>query len=88
MTPDSQLVDLTCRRVTELADEYLEQRLGVDAHACFEQHLHACTWCMTYVAQLRATLGMLRRLGADNAGIPAGRDKLAVLFRRWKQETP
>ena len=83
----AQLVDLTCRELTERASDYLGQRLQLDAQARFEQHLHACSWCMTYLNQLRSTIGMLRRLG-ESAGPSIGREKLAALFRRWKQESP
>jgi predicted anti-sigma-YlaC factor YlaD len=80
-------VDLSCIDVTARASDYLGQRLPLEAHARFEQHLHACSWCMTYLAQLRSTIGMVRRLG-ESAGAVVGRDKLAALFRRWKQEQP
>ena len=83
----AQLVDLTCREVTDRASDYLGQRLPLDVQARFEQHLHACSWCMTYLTQLRSTIGMVRRLG-DSAGLSIGREKLAALFRRWKQEPP
>ena len=83
----SQLVDLNCRELTEIASEYLGQQLPLEVQARFEQHLHACSWCSTYLTQLRSTIGMLRRFG-ENAGLSIGRERLATLFRRWKQETP
>lgn len=83
----AQQVELTCRTVTERASEYLGQRLPLEVLARFEQHLHACTWCMTYLTQLRSTIAMTRRLG-EGVGEPIGREKLAQLFRRWKQGVP
>ena len=57
------IVSLKCRDVVELARDHLDGRLAPRDAATFEQHLHACSWCMTYMEQLRATIALLAELG-------------------------
>jgi anti-sigma factor RsiW len=82
------VVDITCKEVTEIASDYLSRALDTEERARFEQHLHACTWCMTYLAQLRTTVGFVRLLGEPEVASAETRDKLSELFRRWKQDKP
>lgn len=75
-----EFVDLTCRRVTELAGPYMANSdLTIAQRARFEQHLHACTWCMTYVQQLGQTARAAARL--TDAPTPDTAHLLA-LFRK------
>lgn len=80
------LVALTCKEVTELVTEYMHGDMTVQDRARFEQHLHACTWCMTYLMQMRRTVEWTGRLTT-----PAPRATSAELievFRRWQRERP
>ena len=43
------LVELTCLEVTELMTDYTEAQLAPADRVQFEQHLYACTWCMTLI---------------------------------------
>ena len=78
------IVDLTCQEVTELVTEYMTDTLTAEDRACFEQHLHACTWCMTYLTQMRRTVSWVGQL--QSATEPIVDAKLSEVFRRWRQE--
>lgn len=80
------LVALTCLEVTELANDFLGAELDADERACVEQHLYACTWCMTYLDQLRRTLDWTRQLGATEQASPDAREALLALFQRERSE--
>jgi anti-sigma factor RsiW len=80
------LVALTCKEVTELVTDYTSGELGAEDRARFEQHLHACTWCMTYLNQMRRTSDWMRQLAAPTA--PSTRDALTEMYRNWKREKP
>jgi len=74
------LVDVTCKQVVELVGDYLTTPgLGTRDRARFEQHLHACTWCMDYLQQLEATRRAASKLpvAAEHA-----EPELLALFRR------
>jgi anti-sigma factor RsiW len=86
----ASFVELTCKEVTELVTEYMTGDMTAEDRARFEQHLYACTWCMTYLAQLRRTVDWTSQLGSlgplgqvEEPGVEAA---LAELFRRWKAE--
>jgi hypothetical protein len=78
------LVDLTCKQVTELVTTYMTDDMTVEDRARFEQHLHACTWCMTYLKQMRRTVDWTSQFGSSDE--PRVDHALADLFRRWKRE--
>lgn len=78
----SSLVALTCREVTELVTEYTSGAMRSQDRARFEQHLHACTWCMTYLNQLRRTVEWSGQL--DSPAITVRRAALLDMYRRWK----
>jgi anti-sigma factor RsiW len=80
------LVDLTCQAVTELITEYMEGEMSVEDRVSFEQHLHACTWCMTYLGQMRRTQKLTAQLPAQEA--KADRAALLSLYRDWKRKQP
>ena len=87
MSIDS-VVDVTCKQVTEIASAYLSRALPSEERARFEQHLHGCTWCMTYLDQLRTTVCFVRQLGEPEVANSETRAKLGELFRRWKEQIP
>jgi anti-sigma factor RsiW len=80
-------VELTCKEVTELVTEYMHGELAVADRVRFEQHLHACTWCMTYLTQMRRTVEWTSQLAAPDAAPPSAAAALE-LFRRLKREEP
>ena len=76
-------VELTCRELTELITNYLEERLPEPERIRFEQHLSICPGCVTYLEQMRFTV---KALGArPRGGIPkAIESSLLQAFRNWK----
>jgi hypothetical protein len=75
------LVDVTCKQVTELVSSYLTvSGMTTRDRARFEQHLHACTWCMDYLHQLEQTERAVQQLRANPIEVPEA--ALLTLFRR------
>jgi anti-sigma factor RsiW len=81
-----RFVDLTCRDVTELVTEYMHGALAPAERLRFEQHLHACTWCMTYLKQMRRTVEWTSQLATP--AVAASRTTALELFRRYNREQP
>src|ERR1051326_8259003 len=48
--------ELTCKELTELITDYLEERLSQADRIRFEQHLSLCPGCGAYVDQMRITI--------------------------------
>jgi predicted anti-sigma-YlaC factor YlaD len=82
----TSLVELTCKEVTELVTDYMHGEFTAEDRLRFEQHLYACTWCMTYLNQMRRTVEWTSQLAAPNT--PASRANVLQLFRRWNREEP
>ena len=78
------LVALTCQEVVELVTDYTSGELVAEDRVRFEQHLHACTWCMTYLKQMKRTVDLTRQLAEPTPS--ATREALSEVFRRWKRE--
>jgi anti-sigma factor RsiW len=75
---------ITCQDVVELVTDYLEHALDVADTSLFEQHLNRCDGCVTYVDQMRVTVGAVGRVGEED--LPAEtRDRLLTTFRDWKR---
>jgi hypothetical protein len=72
--------DVRCREVVELVTDFLEGALAVDRRDVFERHLAMCTWCQTYMDQMRATLEVTGRIREDEVP-PELVDSLAAAFR-------
>jgi anti-sigma factor RsiW len=66
---------MTCQELVELVTE---QR------ARFDQHLKACPYCVTYMDQMRTTIGALGRLTEQQLTDQA-RTELLAAFRDWKR---
>ena len=47
----------TCREVVELVTDYLEGQLAPGERERFEMHLAICEPCVTYLEQIRLTIG-------------------------------
>jgi RNA polymerase sigma-70 factor, ECF subfamily len=80
------LVELTCQSLTELVTEYMHGTLSEEECVHFEQHLHACTWCMTYLAQMRRTIALSARTPGPEQ--PVDRAALLDLYRDWQRSRP
>ena len=75
--------ELTCKELTELITDYLEERLQHSDVIRFEQHLSVCPGCVAYLDQMRA---IVKALGAEPPLEipPAIESDLLQVFRRWK----
>jgi predicted anti-sigma-YlaC factor YlaD len=80
------LVDLTCQAVTELITEFMQGEMSAEDRVNFEQHLHACTWCMTYLAQMRRTQKLTAQLATPEPAVD--REALLSLYRDWQRKRP
>ena len=72
--------EVVCRDVVEVVNDYLEDAMPAPERAAFEQHLHACPWCLTYLDQVRETLLLVGRLGQADLP-PAVESTLRAMFR-------
>ena len=76
---------LVCRDAVALMADYLDGALSAHDHARLEQHLAGCPHCSEYLAQIRATIDALGRVGPDD--LPeAVVDDLVGLYRRWRTD--
>lgn len=75
---------LTCRELTELVTDYLEDRLSFMDRLRFRMHLGMCRHCRAYLDQMKQTIRTLGKLPAG-AIPPDVRDALFERFRNWKQ---
>ena len=74
---------IVCQRAVELVTDYLEGRLPARERRRFEAHLAGCPHCSEYLAQVRATIDALGRVGPEDL-VPEARDELVHLYRRWR----
>lgn len=82
------LVTLTCVQFTEFATDYMTAQLGPEDRARLEQHMYACTWCMTHLHQLRRTVDWTQQVAAARAELaPESREALSEMFKRWRAES-
>jgi predicted anti-sigma-YlaC factor YlaD len=72
--------EITCREVVEVVNDYLGDVMPIHERAAFEQHLHACPWCLTYLQQVRDTVTMTGALRDDTIP-PALEAGLLAMFR-------
>lgn len=54
--------EVTCQQFVELITGYLEGELATRTHGQVEEHLVMCDWCVTYMEQMDATIGVLGSL--------------------------
>lgn len=74
--------ELTCREVVEIVNDYLDGGLSPARRRRFEEHLAECGACVTYVEQMRLTIGAVERLDAEQVE-PAVLAELVRAFRGW-----
>lgn len=72
--------ELTCREIVEVVNDYLGDAMSTEDRASFEQHLHACPWCLTYLDQMRQTVTLAGKL--TEASLPPELEQgVRALFR-------
>jgi len=74
--------EITCQQLVELVTEYLEERLPVEERLLFEEHLAFCTWCVTYLDQMRQTIQVAGTLREDDLD-PHARDAMLNVFKEF-----
>jgi anti-sigma factor RsiW len=74
--------EITCQQLVELVTDYLEDRLPVDERLLFEEHLAFCTWCVTYLDQMRQTIEAAGTLREDDLD-PHARDAMLKVFKEF-----
>src|SRR5262249_396910 len=75
--------ELSCKELTELITDYLEQRLSPVDQLRFEQHLAICSGCVAYLEQMRLTLQALSAKPLSDIPQEIQSDLLKA-FRTWK----
>jgi anti-sigma factor RsiW len=76
----------TCQELAELITDYLEGALPAAQHALFDVHLAGCRNCTLYVEQMRTTVAVTGRIGAEDIPLEL-RGELLAAFRTWAAET-
>ena len=74
--------EITCQQLVELVTDYLEDRLSVEERLLFEEHLAFCTWCVTYLDQMRQTIQVAGTLREDDLD-PHARDAMLKVFKEF-----
>jgi predicted anti-sigma-YlaC factor YlaD len=79
------IVELTCKEIVEIIGDYLAGDMPPDDLVVFEQHVHACTWCMDYLDQMRATRALTGTL-REEALPETTKRQLLDAFRHLKRK--
>ena len=75
---------MDCIELVELITDYLEGTLPLSDRQRFDAHLGECPYCVTYLGQMRATLGALGEIPPETISDTA-KDRLLHAFRNWKR---
>jgi predicted anti-sigma-YlaC factor YlaD len=78
--------EITCKELVELVTDYLEGRMPADRRLLFEEHVAFCSWCRTYLDQMRETIRITGTLAEDDLS-PETRDALLEAFRNWNAQS-
>jgi hypothetical protein len=76
--------ELTCQELVEVVTDYLEDRMPAEQRLLFEEHISYCSWCVTYLDQMRETIRVAGTLKEEDL-TPEVRDELLDLFRDWRR---
>jgi predicted anti-sigma-YlaC factor YlaD len=75
--------ELTCKEIVELVTEYFEGALPVEERIRLEEHLVMCSWCRTYLEQMRETIATTGTLREEDIE-PEVRERLLDAFRGFR----
>lgn len=76
--------ELTCKELVEIVTDYFEGVLPPEERIRFEEHLVMCSWCRTYLEQMRATVASTGALREEDIE-PEYRDRLLGAFRDFRR---
>jgi anti-sigma factor RsiW len=77
----------SCRTITDMVTDYLEDTLEDEQRMEFEQHLALCPPCRGHLLQMRATLRAAHTL-RDDVLAPELRSALLERFAEWQGDAP
>jgi|GraSoiStandDraft_41_1057321.scaffolds.fasta_scaffold900303_3 predicted anti-sigma-YlaC factor YlaD len=78
--------EITCKELVEVVTDYLEGRMPAERRLLFEEHVAFCSWCRTYLDQMRETIRITGTLTEDDLS-PETRDALLEAFRNWNAQS-
>lgn len=78
-------VELSCREVVEILDDYLAGAMAAAECDRVERHLAECEGCVNYLEQLRTTIRLTGRL-TEQAVPPEAMTALLGAFRTWRED--
>jgi predicted anti-sigma-YlaC factor YlaD len=78
--------ELTCKELVEVVTDYLEGGMPPERRLLFEEHVAFCSWCHTYLDQMRETIRITGTLTEDDLS-PETRDALLETFRDWNAQS-
>jgi anti-sigma factor RsiW len=78
------MTEMACNELVEVITDYLEGTLPVEDRRRFEAHLGECSFCTSYLEQMRKTVA---RLGALSEATLSADARSGVLdaFRGWHE---
>jgi predicted anti-sigma-YlaC factor YlaD len=75
--------EITCKELVEIVTDYLEGRMAPNRRVLFEEHVAFCSWCQTYLDQMRETIRLTGALREEDIS-PDTKETLLDAFRNWK----
>jgi anti-sigma factor RsiW len=75
--------EMPCQELVEVVTDYLDDALAVSDRLRFQTHLEECDACRDYLDQMRQTIAVVGRLGAEDLSDET-RDGLLEAFRGWR----
>ena len=77
--------EITCQELVEVITDYLEGRMPPNRRPLFEEHVAFCSWCETYLHQMRETIRVTGALREEDLS-PETRDRFLAVFRNWNAD--
>ena len=77
--------EMTCKELVEVITDYLEGRMPADRRLLFEEHVAFCSWCQTYLDQMRETIRVTGTLREEDLGLET-REAFLDAFRTWNTD--
>jgi hypothetical protein len=78
--------EITCKELVEVVTDYFEGRMPPDRRLLFEEHVAFCSWCQTYLDQMRETIRITGTLTEDDLSAET-RGALLEAFRDWNAQS-
>jgi anti-sigma factor RsiW len=79
------LTNKTCRQLTDLVFDYLNDKLTPAAKLDFEQHLSLCPDCVSFLKTYKKTVATTRSIKAERLPLMVRENILAFLRKRIRR---